>query len=136
MEIDFESVSRNGEVCASSGKKQNKIRKKENKVGQLWKFLLRKGRNKNPGIFHDLLETFTRRLLDLDQKPAKVKMFSIILHKCCESDFLQRLTRIGHLSASRWLPDISRIKATLVSHLIDCSAFFLLCCCLQYRHSC
>lgn len=61
------------------------------------------------------------RLLNLDQKSAKrnVKMFSIILHKCCESDFLQRLTRIGHLSVSRWLADISRIKPTRVSHLID-----------------
>lgn len=89
-------------------------------------------------FFHELWEISTRRLLDLDQKSAKrnVKMFSIILHKCCESDFLQRLTRIGHLSASRWLADISRIKATLVSHLIDCSAFFLLRFCLQYRHSC
>lgn len=61
-----------------------------------------------------------------DQKSAKrnVKMFSIILQKCCETDFPQSLTRIGHLCASRWLADISRIKPTWVSHLIDCSAFF------------
>ncbi|KAF0031491.1 hypothetical protein F2P81_016046 [Scophthalmus maximus] len=37
-------------------------------------------------------------------------MFSINLQQCCETDFLRRLTRIGHLSESRRLADISRIK--------------------------
>jgi len=77
-------------------------------------------------------------LLRCDQKSGErnVKVFSIILKRCCETDFLQRLTRIGHLSVPRWLADISPIKPTWVSHLIDCSAFFLFCCCLQDRHSC
>lgn len=51
-------------------------------------------------------------------------MFSINLQQCCETDFLRRLTRIGHLSESRRLADISRIKPVRVSHLIDRGAFF------------
>lgn len=123
-----------------SKSRQNRKRekKKGSEVGKLWKFLLQLCRNKHPLIFHELPGSLFSRLLRCDQKSGKrnVKMLSIILQKCCETVFLQSLTRIGHPSVSRWLADISRIKPTWVSHLIDCSAFFLLCCCLQYRHSC
>lgn len=122
-----------------SKRRQNKKRGKINlKFESFWKFPLQLCRNKHPLLFHKLLWNLYSRLLDLDQKSVKrnVKMFSINLQECCESDFPQSLKHIGHLCASRCLADISRIKPTRVSHLIDCSAFFLFCCCLQYRHSC
>lgn len=87
----------------------------------LWKILLRLFKKKNPCTFpNGAAQSFDQKSL---KKQAKV--FPMSFQKCCETDSLETLMRIGHFSASHWLADICRIKPAQSGPVIVCSAFFL-----------
>ncbi|KAK2888264.1 hypothetical protein Q8A73_019712 [Channa argus] len=60
---------------------------------------------------------------------------SINLQESCESDFLQMLTLVGHLSVSRWLADISRIKPARRRMISPLCLYLLRTCTLTHAHT-